>query len=70
MGGFIAIYGVVMIAAAILGFVLAKSKNRDASAWAGWCFVAPPALIVLVLMPVNRGPRPRRMTLDEEDALY
>jgi len=70
MGGFIAIYGVLMIAAGVLGFVLASAKNRDASAWAAWGFVLPPLIVLLVLMPTNSGPRPRRLTLDEEDALY
>ena len=65
---FIALWGVVSIASAIAAGILAAVKNRDHSWWAAWSFVFPPMLIILLLMSKNTGPRPRRPTLDEEDA--
>ena len=63
----IVLWGFVAIAAAVLAGVLAGVRNRDHSAWAAWCFIFPPALLVLLLLPRNPGPRPRRRSLDEED---
>lgn len=64
----IVIWGVTAISAAILAAILAGIKRRDYSAWVGWCFLLPPLVIVLALLPRNEGPRPRQPTLDEEDA--
>lgn len=64
----IAIWGVVAIVAAILGGIIAGIKRRDHSFWAAWSFIFPPMLLILLLMPKNQGPKPRRPTLDEEDA--
>lgn len=65
----IAIWGVgAMLAAALAGFV-ANWKNRDYSFWMAWCFVLPPLLIWLFIMPKRQGPRPRRPSLDELDHL-
>jgi hypothetical protein len=33
-----------------------------------WSFVFPPLVLVLALMPKLKGQRPRRTSLDEEDA--
>lgn len=65
---YIVLWGLVAIGAAILGAILAGIRNRDASVWAAWCFVFPPAVLLVLLMPRHQGPRPRRPTLDEEDA--
>lgn len=65
---FIVFLSTVMILCGILGGVVAGLKNRDYSFWIAWSFVLPPALIVLLLLPVRKGPRPRRETLAEEDA--
>ncbi len=62
--------GVLMIVSGIAGAMLAGMKNRDYSFWAAWSFVLPPALIVLLLLPKNHGPRPRRPSLDEEDRMH
>ena len=62
--------GVLMIVSGIAGAWLAGLKNRDCCFWAAWSFVLPPALIVLLLLPKNAGPRPRRPTLDEEDRMH
>lgn len=63
----IAGWGMAMIAALLLGGFLAQWKNRDWSFWAAWCFLLPPAVIILALLPKLKGPRPRRRTLDEDD---
>jgi len=64
---FIALWGLVAIGAAVVGGILAAARNRDHSWWAAWCFVIPPMLIVLLLLPRHTGPRSRRPSLDEED---
>jgi hypothetical protein len=63
----IVLWGAIALAAAIAGGILAGARNRDHSAWAAWCFIFPPALLVLLLLPRNTGPRPHRPRLDEED---
>lgn len=64
----IVVWGIFAIAAAALAGVLAGVKNRDYSFWIAWSFVFPPLVLVLALMPKLKGQRPRRTTLDEEDA--
>jgi hypothetical protein len=61
----ISIWGIVAILSAIVGGILARAKNRDHSFWAAWSFLVPPMLLLLVLFPRNRGPRPRRPGVDE-----
>ncbi|MEZ5816516.1 MAG: hypothetical protein R3D44_05500 [Hyphomicrobiaceae bacterium] len=63
----IAVWGLVSIAAAVAGGLIAAARNRDHSWWAAWCFVLPPMIIILLFLPRNTGPRPRRPSLDEED---
>ena len=70
MGGFIAIYGIVMITAAGLAGVLAKAKNRYVSGWMAWAFILPPTLLLLVILPRNTKPHRYRPTLDDEDGMY
>ena len=65
---FIVLIATTMILCAILGGILAGLKNRDYSYWIAWTFLMPPSLIILLLLPTLKGPRPRRVTLDEEDA--
>lgn len=65
---FIVFVATVMILSGILGGILAGFKNRDYSYWIAMSFLVPPSLIVILLLPTLKGPRPRRMTLDEEDA--
>ena len=65
---FIVFVTTVMILSGIAGGILAGLKNRDYSFWIAWTFLLPPSLIVLALLPTIKGSRPRRMTLDEEDA--
>jgi hypothetical protein len=61
----IAIWGVVAIASAIVAGIVAGAKRRDHSFWAAWSFLVPPMLLILLLMPSNKGPRPRRRGIDE-----
>ena len=56
----IAIWGIVSIASAIIA-----GKRRNHSFWAAWSFLVPPMLLILLLMPSNKGPRQRRPGLDE-----
>lgn len=63
----IAIWGVIAIGACVIGGIVAAAKNRNHSTWMAWCFVVPPLLLVLLLLPRNPGPTPRHSSLDEED---
>lgn len=63
----IAVWGLIAIAASILGGLVAGAKNRDYSFWIAWCFVLPPMLLVLLVLPRHEGQRPRRPSVDEED---
>jgi len=65
MAKVIAIWGVVAIACAIVAGIVAGVKRRDHSFWAAWSFLVPPMLLVLLLMPSNKGPRLRRPGIDE-----
>ena len=63
----IAIWGVCAMLASLIGGVLAYRKRRDHSAWAAWCFIFPPLLLLLILLRRNAGDRPRQPSLDDQD---
>jgi hypothetical protein len=63
----IAIWGLVAIASAFLAGILAGIKRRDHSFWAAWSFLLPPMLVILLLMPSNKGPRRYRRGIDEQE---
>jgi hypothetical protein len=65
MAKIVAIWGVAAIASAIIGGLVASAKGRDHSFWAAWSFLIPPMLLILLVMPSNKGPRPRRRSIDE-----
>jgi hypothetical protein len=65
MAKVIAIWGIVAIASAIVAGIVASIKRRDHSFWAAWSFLVPPMLLILLLMPSNKGPRQRRPGIDE-----
>ena len=65
MAKIIAIWGLVAIVSAVLAGIVAGAKRRDHSFWAAWSFLFPPILLILLLMPSNKGPRPRRPSLDD-----
>ena len=56
----IVLWGIASIGAAAAAAVIAGMRNRDHSAWAAWCFIFPPLLLVLLLLPRGKGQRPRR----------
>jgi hypothetical protein len=62
----IAIWGVTATTAAVVAGILAGIKNRDYSFWISSTFIAPPLLIVLVLLPRLKE-RPKRPSIDEEE---
>jgi len=64
----IAVWGIVSILCAFVAGIVAGLKRRDHSFWAAWSFLFPPMLLLLLCMPTNRGPRPRRPGLDELEA--
>jgi hypothetical protein len=61
----IAYWGATAIISAILAALLAGIKRRDHSFWLAWSFLFPPMLLILIVMPTNKGPRPRRPSIDE-----
>ena len=63
----IVIWGLAALAAAFLGGVLAGVKNRDHSFWIAWCFVLPPMLLFILLLPEYEGVRPRKPSIDEQE---
>lgn len=65
--GWIAIWGLVAIGAAVLGGIVAGVKNRDYSFWIAWCLILPPMLIFLAMLPRRSGERPRRPSLDDQE---
>ena len=63
----IVLCGIGSVLAALVGGILAYRKRRDHSAWAAWCFIFWPLLIVLFLLRRNPGVRPRQPSLDDDD---
>ena len=47
---FITIYGVASILAAILAYIVASAKHRDASHWATVSFLFPPAVLLTLFL--------------------
>lgn len=64
----IVIWGATAFSAAALAGILAGIKNRDISFWIGWSFLFPPLVLFLLFLPKHQGQRPRRRSLDDEDA--
>jgi hypothetical protein len=63
---YIAVWGVVAILSAVIGGALAAMKNRDYSSWAAWCFILPPLVLAILVMPKNTGPTPVRRRLGDD----
>jgi hypothetical protein len=63
----IVVWGLIAIGSAGLAGVLAGVKNREYSFWMSWCFLLPPLVLFLLLLPKLQGQRPRRPTLDEQE---
>lgn len=64
----IVVWGIASTLASLVAGFVATWKNRDWSAWMAWCFLVPPLLFMLMILPRIEGPTSRRPTLDEEDA--
>lgn len=64
----IAIWGLVSIASSLLAGLIAAVKNRHVSFWMGWCFLLPPMLAALLLIPSLKEPRPPTHTLEDDDS--
>lgn len=64
----IAIWGITAIAAALLAGIVAAVKNRDVSYWMGWCFILPPMIVALFLIPALKEPRPVHRPSDDDDS--
>ncbi|MFM9940378.1 MAG: hypothetical protein ACKVP7_12885 [Hyphomicrobiaceae bacterium] len=63
----IVLWGVTALGAAIAAGILASVRNRNHSSWAAWCFVFPPLLIVLILLPAYKGVLPPPRSMDDDD---
>ena len=63
----IVVWGAAAIAASVLAGFLAGVKNRDYSFWMAWCFLLPPLVLWLLVLPKRQGTRPRQPTLDQLD---
>ena len=63
----IVVWGLIAIGSAALAGVLAGVKNREYSFWMSWCFLVPPLVLFLLLLPRLQGPRPRRPSIDEQE---
>jgi hypothetical protein len=63
----IAVWGAISIVSSILAAIVAGTKRRDHSFWAAWSFLVPPMLLILLVIPSNKGPRLRRPSLDEAE---
>jgi uncharacterized membrane protein YhdT len=64
---YIAIWGITAFVSAVLAGILAGIKRRDHSFWAAWAFIAPPMLLILLCLPKNIGPKPRRRNGEPRD---
>lgn len=47
---FVTIYGIASIVAAVLAYMIANAKHRDASHWATIAFLFPPAVLLTLLL--------------------
>ncbi len=68
MAKFIAIYGSVALLAAAIAGIIAAVKRRDISYWMTVSLLFPPAIIILLIMQSNKGPRPKRASWDEQES--
>ncbi|HRD76370.1 MAG TPA: hypothetical protein PK264_10575 [Hyphomicrobiaceae bacterium] len=64
---YIVIWGVVAPLSGLAAGILAAARGRDHSYWAAWCFVAPPLLLVLALLPRATFRYTPRRSIDDDD---
>ena len=63
----IVVWGLIAIGSGALAGVPAGVKNREYSFWIAWCFLVPPLVLFLALLPRLQGQRPRRASIDEQE---
>ena len=62
----IVVWGAIAVFGGAVGGITALMKNRDVSHWIAWCFLVPPLVLILALLPRREEPPPKRPTLDEK----
>ena len=60
MPQYVMIIGLVSLLSAVIGALVAKFKRRGADVWGFACFMFPPLLLLLILLPKNTEPRPQQ----------
>ncbi|CAH7100680.1 conserved hypothetical protein [Vibrio chagasii] len=48
-------YIIILIIASVLGYLVAKSKNKSGGMWATLCFMLPILLLVLLVLPKDES---------------
>lgn len=64
-GEIITILLIVFIVAPLIAAFVSERKNRDRNLWILVCFLCPPLLLVLFILPKRKAP-PRRMFADDD----
>ena len=64
----ITVYLIAAVIAGIVGGGLAHSKRRDTGFWTVACFLVPPLLVILFLLPKRRFAPVRRRPPDDSFA--
>lgn len=66
----ITVYLVLALIGGIAGATIASAKNRHAGFWMVLCFLVPPAILLLLLLPRLKRPRaPVRRYNEDSDNL-
>ena len=63
----VAVWGLAMIICAGVALFVAPYRGRNGQNWAFWCFLVPPALGLLFLLPVRIAPIRVRAAIDKDD---
>ncbi|KAB2851681.1 MAG: hypothetical protein F9K44_00705 [Hyphomicrobiaceae bacterium] len=66
MPAWILYYVAATFGAMMLALLIGRIKNRDAQQWAFFCFLFPPAILLLLVLPRRQSPRPKRMSWEED----
>ncbi|MGI9386719.1 MAG: hypothetical protein ACR2OX_04760 [Methyloligellaceae bacterium] len=61
MPEYVVIIGVLCLVSAATGAIVAKIKRRSADVWAFACFIFPPILLILLLLPKNTEVQQKKM---------
>lgn len=54
----VAIWGIASIITTIVSLIVAPMRGRPGQVWAFWCFIFPPAVALLFVLPQHVG-KPR-----------